>query len=376
MGMSLSIPHVAAGTLTAFPPLFGERRRLELPPLEVVELRAEDGTALRLHHAPGGPRGAVILAAGTGMTGLSMCLDTTRRSLAERLHQEGFDVWLLDWRSSPYLPAHAAPYTLDDVARYDWPAAVRAVRERTGLPRVSALGHCLSAPCLIFSLLRGYLRPEELDAIVLSQVGFHFTLSPLGWLRSHTHLDRVFPAEQMIHLRPEEATLHLPDAAIGALAAVVPHPCTSPVCHRQEAAFGVLLEHAQVDEETHALMGALIPVVNAGFLRDVVPLTRQPSALGAEDERHLARLALPITLLSGEHNQTFLPAGTEASFKRLCAANGPALYRRHVLAGYGHLDCLIGERADEDVFPHIVEALGPEVRARREPGRAGGADGL
>ena len=357
-------------TITSFPPLFGNHRKVDLPPIEVVEITAADGTALRLHHPPGGSRGAVLLAPGTAMTGLSLCLDTVRRNLTEYLHAEGFDVWLLDWRSSPCLPAHRGPYRLEDVARFDWPAAVSAVRARTGSTRVSVLAHCLSSPSLFFSILRGYLPPEDIDAIVASQVAFHLDLPTIGRLKSLTHLDTVLPEEQMIHLRPGEVTHHLADAAIKALAAVLPGCCDIESCHRQNATFGGLLQHDRVNDATHALMGELIPEVSAGFLRDVAPLTREASALTPADERGMSRLALPITLLYGEHNQTFAPHATEASYRRLCEENGPSLYRRHVLAGYGHLDCLIGEHADEDVFPYVAASLGPEMRERRS-GRTG-----
>jgi cholesterol oxidase len=344
-------------SISSFPPFFGRHRKLELPPLEAVDLTAGDGTALRLHRACGGPRGPVLLAPGTAMSGLSLCLDTVRKNLTEFLHAQGFDVWLLDWRSSPYLPAHRHPYTLADVAAHDWPAAVAAVRERTGAERIGVLAHCLSAPALLFSLLRGHLQADHLAAIVLSQVAVHFALPALGRLKSLSHLDALLPEQRLIHLVAEDVTLHAADAAITALAALLPPPCDRCSCQRQSATFGGLLQHDQVNEATHALMGELIPEVSAGFLRDVVPLSRRESALSDQDERHLSRLALPITLLSGEHNQTFLPAATEASYRLLCAANGPALYRRHVLAGYGHLDCLIGQRADQDVFPLITDAF-------------------
>src|SRR5262249_28446600 len=157
---------------------------------------------------------------------------------------------------------------------------------------------------------------------------------------------------------------HFADVAITALAAVQPRNCESEACQRQNATFGGLVQHDRIDHATHALMGELIPEVNAGFLRDAVSLTRAASALTAVYESHLGRLALPVTLLSGEHNQTFEPRATEASYRVLCQTNGPQLYRRYVLAGYGHLDCLIGEHADEDVFPLLSQSLGSEVRKR------------
>ncbi|MFO0579279.1 MAG: hypothetical protein U1A78_35200 [Polyangia bacterium] len=344
-------------TITSFPPFFGPNRALRLPPIEAVDLTASDGTALRLYHAPGGPRGPVLLAPGTAMSGLSLCLDTVPENLTESLHAQGFDVWLLDWRSSPHLPAHRRPYTLADVAAYDWPAAVAAVRQRTAAERIGVLAHCLSAPALLLSLLRGHLPTAQLRSIVLSQVALHLVQPALARLKTQLHLDGLLPEQQLIHLRPDEATLHAADAAITALSLLQPGRCDSGACRRQSSTFGGLLQHDQVNGATHALMAALIPEVSAGFLRDVAERAREGSVLDEPDTRHLPRLRLPITLLCGEHNQTFLPAATEASYRLLCEANGPELYHRHVLAGYGHLDCLIGQRAHEDVFPLIAGAF-------------------
>jgi cholesterol oxidase len=41
----------------------------------------------------------------------------------------------------------------------------------------------------------------------------------------------------------------------------------------------------------------------------------------------------------------------------LRAANGLELYSRHVIPGYGHIDCIFGEDAAEDVYPLILRHL-------------------
>jgi hypothetical protein len=38
-------------------------------------------------------------------------------------------------------------------------------------------------------------------------------------------------------------------------------------------------------------------------------------------------------------------------------ANGPDLYSRHIVPGYAHLDCWLGERSDRDVFPLALAEL-------------------
>lgn len=41
----------------------------------------------------------------------------------------------------------------------------------------------------------------------------------------------------------------------------------------------------------------------------------------------------------------------------LAQRNGSHLYRRHVVPGYGHIDCMFGKRAALDVYPLILEHL-------------------
>jgi cholesterol oxidase len=72
---------------------------------------------------------------------------------------------------------------------------------------------------------------------------------------------------------------------------------------------------------------------------------------------HLDRLAIPITFIHGEQNECFLPESTELTVKELASANGSNLYNRHVIPGYGHIDCIFGKNAAKDVYPFILEHL-------------------
>src|SRR6516162_4271285 len=190
--------------LRSYPPLFGARRSLQIPPLERIDFTAGDGKALLMHHTSGGTRGPAVLTPGTAMTALTYCIDSVPQNIVEFLVAEGFDVWLFDWRTSPLLDAHLRPYTLDDVARYDWPAAVDQVLQRTGKKAVSVLAHCLSAPCFLLSLVRGYLPTEKIRSFVASQVALHLRLTRAGTIKVKTHLDRVLPDEQLIHQKPAQ----------------------------------------------------------------------------------------------------------------------------------------------------------------------------
>jgi cholesterol oxidase len=72
---------------------------------------------------------------------------------------------------------------------------------------------------------------------------------------------------------------------------------------------------------------------------------------------NVARLVLPTLIISGGKNQCYHPSSTEATYDLLTKVNGPGLYERKVIPGYGHLDCIFGAHAVDDVYPAIVQHL-------------------
>jgi cholesterol oxidase len=72
---------------------------------------------------------------------------------------------------------------------------------------------------------------------------------------------------------------------------------------------------------------------------------------------HLDRLAVPTTFIHGAENSCFLPESTEQTMRLLQERNGARLYRRHVIPGYGHIDCIFGKHAARDVYPLILKHL-------------------
>lgn len=343
----------------SYHPFFGARRQVNFPALERIDFAGGDGTALCMHHTSGGSRGPVVVTPGTAMTALSYCIDTVPVNFVEYLVAEGYDVWLLDWRTSPLLAVHEAPYTLDEVARYDWPAAVDEVLRRTGKKQVSVVAHCLSAPCFLFSVLRNYLSAEKIKVCVASQVALHFRMTTIGRIKMQARVDRLLPGGDMVHQQPARLSGQLSDHAISLLAMILPrsYRCDNAVCPRHSATFGNVIEHSKLNPPTHAIMGELIPECVTGFLKDVAIRARRKCALEEDDFPQLKRLELPIHLLSGDRNEMFVPEATELSYEMLRAANRPSLYRRSVFKGYGHLDCFIGEAAVSEVWPEILLSL-------------------
>jgi cholesterol oxidase len=48
---------------------------------------------------------------------------------------------------------------------------------------------------------------------------------------------------------------------------------------------------------------------------------------------------------------------TELTIDELGSLNGRQWYRRHVVPGYGHIDCSFGKNAVKDVYPVMLEHL-------------------
>jgi len=86
-------------------------------------------------------------------------------ALAARLYDEGWDLWLLEYRVSPLLDASARFSTMDDIAAFDIPSAVARVCAELGqeldlapeLLRIHAFSHCVGAASLAMSLAGGHL---------------------------------------------------------------------------------------------------------------------------------------------------------------------------------------------------------------------------
>ncbi len=283
--------------VNSFPPYFGVRRELQFPPLERIDFAALDGTALVLHHTSGGTRGPVLLSPGTAMTALSYCIDTVPQNIVEFLVARGFDVWLFDWRTSPLLAAHKQPYTLDDVGRFDWPAAVAEVRRRTNSKQVSVVAHCLSSPSFMLGLVRRHIAVGEIHSFVASQVALHLTMTTVGRWKLKTRLDRLLPGGEMMHQRPADTNGQLADLAISILSVLIPksYHCDNPSCHRHSATFGDLILHSRVNRATHALMGDLIPECLTAFLKDVAVWRVDQTSLRLKTASTLTVCACPST---------------------------------------------------------------------------------
>ena len=348
---------------TVFDPSAAPRqlRPLRAPAPEVHEVKTADGCAIRLTRYRGGVKGPVILSHGLGVSSRIFSLDTIGTNLVEFLVARGFDVWLLDLRVSIELEASKAQSNGDDVATQDYPAAVARVLEVTGAGSVQMVAHCWGSTTFFLAMLAGL---KGVRSAVASQVATDVVAPVATALKTGLHVPDFLEAIGVPSLNAyvdNRAGLleKLGDAALRLYP--VGQRCPSSVCHRITFMYAPLYRHEQLNDLTHETLHETFGIASMKAFKHLGRLVNEGRLVDADGRDvylpHLDRLAIPITFISGEKNECFLPESTERSVRRLSDANGSHLYRRHVISGYGHIDCIFGRDAARDVFPLIADHL-------------------
>src|SRR5215211_548292 len=164
---------------------------VDLPPAEVHRVPTSDGTDVRLTRYRFGDKGPLVMAPGYGNAARAFAIDTVPKNWVQYLGEHGYDVWLLDYRASPELPASHTQFTVDDIAMRDWPAAIDTVRRETGQDTVQTLGHCIGGLSLFMAIGGGM---EGLRSASFSALAGHPIPTPGNKLRAGVRLATLFKA--------------------------------------------------------------------------------------------------------------------------------------------------------------------------------------
>lgn len=338
---------------------------------ERFELETPDHVQIRLTRLRGGTKGPVLVAHGVGVWSGMFTLDTVRENFAQFLVANGFDVWLLDWRGSIQLPL--TQFTLDEVAEHDFPAAVDYILDKTKADSLQAVVHCAGSAAFFMALASGRLA-NKIRCVACSQVALHFAVPAATEFKSLIRLPALLDALGVRYMTPTDDTEYpVFQEAFGSFVDLVHHECTSTICHRLTFLYGHLYEHATTNPATHDRLAEQYGKCNITAFRHLAQLARSGVATRYDYGRreNLKRyqrptppnylqpehLQLPITFVSGAKNGTFVPRSTELTHDWLVQQNGPERYKRHVIAGYGHIDSFMGSAANRDVYPVFLEQL-------------------
>jgi len=340
-----------------------QKRPLRVGAPQVAFFKTEDGVGLRLTRYQGGAKGPVILSHGLGVSSLIFSIDTLETNLLEYLFAHGYDVWLLDYRSSIELPSATLQASGDDVATKDYPAAVAKVLELSGAKSAQMVVHCWGSTTFFMAMLAGL---EGVRSAVASQIATEIRAPLATRIKTGLHLPSFLKDVGIETLTAyvgshEGLLAKVYDAGLKLYPLELKNRCTSATCHRITFMYAPLYEHANLNEATHDALHEMFGVANMRAFMHLARLANTGHLVDFAGNNvylpHLDRLAIPITFIHGAQNECFLPESTEITLNDLSKANGSTLYKRQVIPGYGHIDCIFGKNAVKDVYPFILEHL-------------------
>ncbi|HHT0591941.1 TPA: alpha/beta fold hydrolase [Legionella anisa] len=345
-----------------------KKRILSVDKPELHFALTTDKQYLLLTRYQGGDKGPVILLHGLGVSSLIFSIDTIETNLLEYLFAAGYDVWLLDYRASIALPTRHLSFSADDIALYDYPAAVTKVLEVTKAKKVQMVAHCFGATTLCMAMLAGL---QGVRSILFSQIATHIVAPQSAKIKAGIYLPSVLKELGISSLTAyadthENWQQQLADSALKWVNPFLKEQCQSAVCRRISFLYGTLYEHEQLNQMTHDTLHEMFGFANIKSFEHLALMIRKGHIVNEEGKEsylpYLGRLALPITFIHGEKNRCFLPESTALTYQILQEKNGTNFYERHLIPDYGHIDCIFGKNAVKDVYPYILNHL--EAHAR------------
>ncbi|MEL6529311.1 MAG: hypothetical protein AAFQ27_05075, partial [Pseudomonadota bacterium] len=344
-------------------------RSLRLPLAERHVVPTEDGVNIGLTRYRGGSRGPIILAPGFSVRASSFATPTVEENLAESLVAQGYDVWLFDYRASADAgndTEHPPEFNIDDIARYDWPAAVSKIRSITGAESVQALAHCVGSMSLLMGIGAGWIT--HVRSLISSQLTLHPVTDWLNYMKADLGIAGMLGELSLLDGHFDFVSQGTEaDYEIDAIAYQIPVPegqaCKNPTCRRVFGVFGPSWDHRQLGHDTHVALGQMFSRVSLTPFKHLGDIMHKGLAVDVDgksiytDAEAAKRLALPISFLSGATNQIFYPESGQRTRVWLADQNGSDLYSQRIVPDYGHMDLFIGKSAHRDVTPWILEEL-------------------
>ncbi|WP_333607468.1 hypothetical protein [Arsukibacterium sp.] len=332
----------------------------------ILPFTTEDGVKLNLHNVRGSTtphKGPVLLVHGAGVRA-NIFRAPVPTSLVDALIDDGYDVWLENWRASIDFAPNL--WTLDQAARYDHPKAVETIVADTGVSRIKAVIHCQGSTSFTMSAIAGLV--PAVSTIVTNAVSLHPVVP--SW--SRFKLSYLVPPVGLItpYLNPHwgEHAPTIPAKLISLIVRLTHHECDNAVCKQVSFTYGsgfpALWRHENLNDATHDWLKqefGHVPLrffkqinrcVRRGHLLSYQPLDGLPDDYTAAPPKTDARFAF----FAGEKNLCFLPESQCRSFAYFDQLN-PGYHSLHLLPDYGHLDVFMGKNAAVDTFPLILAEL-------------------
>jgi pimeloyl-ACP methyl ester carboxylesterase len=347
---------------------------VQLPPPQVISLETGDRFRILLtrYARPQGGKGPVMMVHGISVASTMFSLSTIGKNFAAFLFENGYDVWLLDWRASIHLPLRQ--FTLDDAIN-DFPVAVDHIRSETGAETIQAVVHCIGSMAFFMAIGAGRLK-DRLRTVAVSQVATHPYVGPIMNCKVNFRLAERLSQRGTTEVSPEADPLYpFFSMSVGAWVNSVHKECRSTTCHRITFMYGHVYRHETLNFATHEQLESQFGPCNMRTLIHVEQIVRAGEIrkfdYGVEGNlQHYGSKEPPsyldpapfqgikIGFVSGKLNQVFMPVSTLATQKWLVGINPSGPYPPpEVIPGYGHWDTFAGAKASDHTYPAFLRIL-------------------
>ncbi|KAL6431795.1 hypothetical protein ACFW04_007355 [Cataglyphis niger] len=168
--------------------------RKEGYPVETHVIMTQDGYFLTLHRIPGGNGSLpVLLQHGFFCSSVSWVILGKGKALAYLLADEGYDVWLGNFRGNTYSRTHISlsssnstfwDFSFNELGIYDLPAMITFITNKRSQPLHMYIGHSLGSTCFFVMATE---RPEIVPMVKMMisfapTVFMKYMTSPLRYI--------------------------------------------------------------------------------------------------------------------------------------------------------------------------------------------------
>lgn len=334
----------------------------------------EDMLGLSMLRFSRGEAGEAILIIHGLTTSTDMFIQPEHENLVSYLLDHGFsDVWCLDFRMSNRhsynLFKHR--YTMDDVALFDYPAALEVMRQHVGERPIHVICHCLGAASFTMSLFGKAVT--GISSVIANSVALTPRVPKWSKFKLSLAPNMVENVLGFPYLNPQWG--EEPGLSRGKLFSKVVslfhQECDVAACHMLSLMWGsgwpALYSHENMDPVTHRRGGDLYGSTSMNYYRHVVKMVRTGHAVKYEPAnpkfdrlpddyfRYVEEIQTPVLFMTGENNKVFADSNVvcHQRMERIV----PGRHELHVFPDYGHQDPFMGKDVARDIFPRLVEFI-------------------
>jgi cholesterol oxidase len=308
------------------------------------------------------------------------------KSLTRYLLDEGYEVWLVDYRLSNQFDAGDVPYdgwTMDEIAKFDIPAAIQYLRKHyPPEATVHVFAHCVGAVAMTIAILKGWITNRDVQSLVLNAIHPWILPSPANDFRARLGVfvrdylsDDFFDPIPATRDRVTTAQTVLDRLAfsLARLGETQRHPLgkdadlAQAICDRMSFLYGRMWEHKK-SKNLHPCWKDLVGRAPGAVQRHLFYLLTRGRVLDRFGRNEYLKAenirrnwtGIRTLFIHGDRSEVFNPqSASKAAFRlrRVLREGGDGRLSTPVgvkrVANFGHMDVIIGDDAEDESFRFI-----------------------